>query len=102
MTTHINITEEDVDLLISAIETIAKEHGVSDESLLSIEDHQVINPIYTNILRNRRFKVDIRDVLAADSEELPSCECLGRISADIKYKCPPVFPVLVYGEEILE
>jgi arginine/lysine/ornithine decarboxylase len=24
------------------------------------------------------------------------------ISAEIKYKCPPGFPVLVYGEEILQ
>jgi len=39
--------------------------------------------------------------LAADSEELPASECLGKISAEIKYKCPPGFPVLVYGEEIL-
>lgn len=62
----------------------------------------MINPIYKNILLNRRYKVDVRDVLAADSEELPSCECLGRISAEIKYKCPPGFPVLVYGEEILK
>jgi len=26
---------------------------------------------------------------------------MGRISAEIKYVCPPGFPVLVYGEEIL-
>ncbi len=43
----------------------------------------------------------MRDVLAADSEEIPAAEAMGRISAEIKYKCPPGFPVLVYGEEIL-
>jgi arginine/lysine/ornithine decarboxylase len=53
-------------------------------------------------LLNRRYKVDVRDVLAADSELLPASECIGRISAQIKYKCPPGFPVLVYGEEILQ
>lgn len=42
----------------------------------------------------------MRDVLAADSEEIPAAEAIGRISAEIKYKCPPGFPVLVYGEEI--
>jgi len=50
---------------------------------------------------NRRFKLDVREVLAADSEELTAKEAVGRISAEIKYKCPPGFPVLVYGEEIL-
>ncbi len=40
-------------------------------------------------------------MLAAESEELPASECLGKISAEIRYKCPPGFPVLVYGEEIL-
>ena len=40
-------------------------------------------------------------MLAADSEELTAKEAVGRISAEIKYKCPPGFPVLVYGEEIL-
>lgn len=39
--------------------------------------------------------------MAADSEELTAKEAVGRISAEIKYKCPPGFPVLVYGEEIL-
>jgi arginine/lysine/ornithine decarboxylase len=45
--------------------------------------------------------LDVREVLAADSEELTAKEAVGRISAEIKYKCPPGFPVLVYGEEIL-
>jgi len=61
-----------------------------------------MNPIYKKILLNRRFKVDVRDVLAADSELLPASECVGKISAEIRYKCPPGFPVLVYGEEILQ
>ena len=68
----------------------------------STDDPQHVNPIYKKILLNRRYKLDIRDVLAADSEELPAPECLGRISAEIKYKCPPGFPVFVYGEEILQ
>lgn len=39
--------------------------------------------------------------MAAETEELTAKEAVGRISAEIKYKCPPGFPVLVFGEEIL-
>jgi hypothetical protein len=44
---------------------------------------------------------DIRELLTADSEEIPAIEAQGRISAEIKYRCPPGFPILVYGEDIL-
>jgi len=104
VTTHINITEEDVDQLISAIETIAREYGteMTDEhSSTRDSEHHQANPIYKKILINRKFKYDVREVLAADSEEILAKEAVGRISAEIKYKCPPGFPVLVYGEEIL-
>jgi arginine/lysine/ornithine decarboxylase len=37
VTTHINILEEDVDQLISAIEIIAREYGVEDESIAGPE-----------------------------------------------------------------
>jgi arginine/lysine/ornithine decarboxylase len=76
---------------------ISREYGTNEE--IHREEDQ--NPIYKKILINRRFKYDVREVLAADSEELSVAESLGRISAEIKYKCPPGFPVLVYGEEIL-
>lgn len=72
------------------------EHSSTRDS----DQHQS-NPIYKKILINRKFKLDVRDVLAADSEEVLAKEAVGRISAEIKYKCPPGFPVLVYGEEIL-
>jgi hypothetical protein len=36
VTVHINITEEDVDQLISSVEEIAKEHGKTDDMR---EDH---------------------------------------------------------------
>ena len=108
VTTHINITDDDVEQLITAIELIARELGVSDDVTdgetglaRGCDDSQSVNPIYKQILINRRFKVDVRDVLAADTEELPAREAVGQISAEIKYKCPPGFPVLVYGEEIL-
>ena len=65
------------------------------------EEPEQLNPIYKKILIKRRFMYDVREVLAADSEEIPAGDALGRISAEIKYKCPPGFPVLVYGEEIL-
>lgn len=102
VTTHINILEDDVDQLISAIETIAREYGITEgDQAMRGEEPEQLNPIYKKILIKRRFMYDIREVLAADSEELPAGEALGRISAEIKYKCPPGFPVLVYGEEIL-
>ena len=73
VTTHINIIEEDVDQLIKALSQIAREHGVEDESMVSpASDPEQINPIYKKILLNRRYRVDIRDVLAAESEELPA------------------------------
>jgi hypothetical protein len=53
VTTHINITDEDVEQLITAIELIAREHGVSDdvtdgETALArgCDDSQSVNPIY--------------------------------------------------------
>lgn len=94
-----------MDKLISAIEQIAREYGLTeDEAILARgcdDSLEQTNPIYKKILINRRFKLDVREVLAADSEELTAKEAVGRISAEIKYKCPPGFPVLVYGEEIL-
>jgi arginine/lysine/ornithine decarboxylase len=102
ITTHINISEDDVDQMISAIEKIAKEYGISEgDQAMRGEEPEQLNPIYKKILIKRRFMYDVREVLAADSEEIPAGEALGRISAEIKYKCPPGFPVLVYGEEIL-
>jgi arginine/lysine/ornithine decarboxylase len=65
------------------------------------EEPEQANPIYKKILIKRRFMYDVRDVLAAEVEEITAEEARGRISAEIKYKCPPGFPVLVYGEEIL-
>jgi hypothetical protein len=65
------------------------------------EEPEQLNPIYKKILIKRRFMYDVREVLSADSEEISADEAVGRISAEIKYKCPPGFPVLVYGEEIL-
>ena len=52
VTTHINITEEDVDQLITAIELIAREYGVNDviddETALArgCDDSQEVNPVY--------------------------------------------------------
>ena len=33
---------------------------------------------------------------------IPLNEALGRISCEIKYACPPGFPILLYGERIQE
>lgn len=104
ITCHINITEEDIDQLIAAVTQISREYGQDDDTMTCAGEAAAateVNPIYKKILINRRYKIDVREVLAADSELLPATECLGRISAEIKYRCPPGFPVLVYGEEIL-
>lgn len=37
VTTHINITDEDVEQLITAIELIAREHGVCDDEVTEDE-----------------------------------------------------------------
>ena len=60
------------------------------------------NPIYKQILNDRDLAMDILDCFASDSEMIPVTEALGRISSEIKYACPPGFPVLLYGERINE
>ena len=45
---------------------------------------------------------DIRDVYSSDSESLPAEKCIGRISSEIRYTCPPGYPILIYGEKIIE
>lgn len=47
------------------------------------------------ILLERKYKLDLREVLSGETELLPANECIGRVSAEIRYKCPPGFPVLV-------
>ena len=59
-----------------------------------------MNPLYKKILAQRKYKTDLRDVLAAEVEVLPAYKCLGKTSAEIRYICPPGFPIQVYGEEI--
>ena len=44
----------------------------------------------------------MRDVLSSEVEVRASGECLGKTSAEIRYVCPPGFPVLVFGEVILK
>ena len=54
------------------------------------------------LLNRRKFVSGLSDVLASKTEKLPIQECVGRISAQIKAACPPGYPVLIYGELILE
>lgn len=84
--------------MIAAIEQISKEYAAKDNVC---EETEEINPIYKKILIKRHFVYDIREVLASECEEICAEDAMGRISAEIKYVCPPGFPVLVYGEEIL-
>ena len=42
--------------------------------------------------------MDIREVIASQSEALPISECHGRISSE--FRCLQGQPALVYGEEI--
>ena len=46
--------------------------------------------------------MDLRDVIASESEYLPAEACLGKICAEIRYMCPPGFPILLMGEVILK
>jgi hypothetical protein len=41
VTTHINITDEDVEQLITAIELIAREHGVCDDEV-TVDDETAL------------------------------------------------------------
>jgi len=58
--------------------------------------------LYKKVLNDRDLVLDIRDCFAADSEIVSIDAALGRISCEIKYTCPPGFPVLLYGERISE
>lgn len=42
----------------------------------------------------------MRDVMASETENLIASNCVGRICAEIKYCCPPGYPILIYGELI--
>ena len=44
--------------------------------------------------------MSIREAMLADFEQLPVCECLGRILAVPTVGCPPAVPILVCGETI--
>lgn len=44
--------------------------------------------------------MDIRDVLASKCEYVLGDRAIGRISAEIKSRCPPGYPILLYGEII--
>lgn len=102
VTCHANITEQDIDELIKGITQIASEHGIAGDICDDNEQVSQQNPLYKKILIQRQIKMDLRDVLSQDAEHLPADQCLGRVSAEIKYVCPPGFPVLVYGEVILK
>jgi arginine/lysine/ornithine decarboxylase len=49
---------------------------------------------------NRRLKLDYRDVIASESEDIFVSDAVGRISAEIKSNFTLNFPILLYGEEI--
>ena len=38
--------------------------------------------------------------MAAETEVVAADMCIGRISAEVKYCCPPGYPILIYGEQI--
>ena len=55
-----------------------------------------------NLLEKRQIIADIRDIFAAKTEMLPPSQCVGRISADVIFACPPGYPILIYGEKVTE
>ena len=71
-------------------------------ALKELGEDDSLQPLYKKVLNDRDLVLDIRDCFAADSEIVPINEALGRISCEIKYNCPPGFPVLLYGERISE
>jgi arginine/lysine/ornithine decarboxylase len=41
-------------------------------------------------------------VLSSEKETLPIEKCVGKISAEVYYSCPPGYPLLIYGEVITQ
>ena len=57
--------------------------------------------MYVKILADRELVLDIRDCFASDTELIAVDDsAIGRISSEVRYECPPGFPVLLYGEKI--
>lgn len=52
-------------------------------------------------LEKRVFKLGLNDVISSETEFLIAEQCIGKVSAEIKYSCPPGYPILIYGEQIL-
>eukprot|EP00347_Sterkiella_histriomuscorum_P012212 403369465 len=102
ITIHININEQDVEDLIEAVKLISKLYGseelIRDKKYLAQQEY--INLSLKRLLQNRVFKMDIRDVMASKTEKIKCSQAIGKISAEMKSKSPPGYPILLYGEII--
>ncbi|CDW72033.1 orn lys arg major domain containing protein [Stylonychia lemnae] len=102
ITIHINISEQDVEDLIEAVKLISIEYGRIEEKRDSqyLIEQEKINQRLTNLFRERKIIMDLRDVMASKFEYVASFKAIGRISAEVKSKSPPGYPILLYGEVI--
>ena len=81
------ITDEDIDRVSKAFQTIQTEYvnpelaSLEDESLLKSQADHYANPVYKQILNDREIVMDLRDIFANDTEVLDAQDTLGRISA---------------------
>ena len=112
VTVHAHTSTEDMALLIPQVKELATGEVAESQHSKSLgasgaltEDTSLMeagNPLYKQILNDRDLVLDLRDCFAADSEVIPIEAAVGRISCEIKYACPPGFPVLLYGERVQE
>lgn len=72
-----------------------------EQALCRIPQKQPISECCPGFLPGEQV-MPIREAMFADSEELPTRQCLGRVLAIPTVGCPPAVPVLVCGERIDE
>ncbi|CDW90756.1 arginine decarboxylase [Stylonychia lemnae] len=102
LTVHSLIQESEIEHFVAAMTEIANTYsGIDDESTPELAA-QYQDPLINKILNKREIVMDIRDCFASETETIQLQGALGRISAEIKYKCPSGIPVLLYGEKIQE
>ncbi|EAR95687.1 orn/lys/arg decarboxylase major region protein (macronuclear) [Tetrahymena thermophila SB210] len=96
VTIHINTEDADIDKLIKAVREISKKFEYKTQYDQSINQEL----IYVNLTKKRKILTPLTKVMSSDKEEKKIQDCIGRISGNLQYFCPPGYPVLTFGEEI--
>ncbi|KAL4453679.1 hypothetical protein ABPG74_009575 [Tetrahymena malaccensis] len=96
VTIHINTDEADIQKLIKAVTEISHKYEHKTQYDQSINQEQ----IYVQLTKKRKILTPLTKVMASDKEEKEIQYCIGRISGNLQYSCPPGYPVLTFGEEI--